>query len=779
MSMPILNQIGSNLRKIKQFLSYESYEGTRKVKEITNGSIDRPILLYEKISKMLRIRPYFLGILLTVNWFFVLWLEWMCNPALFWRTFTVNGLIINFVMWIPLLLLFFYFLPFMKEKYFETVEDLRPIITRILYEQLRSKFVRKRVFYSALLIIYVSILATTSYEIILGFKVGFWTENMPAWSGFRFGVINLIFSIPGAFIIYGFGADVFNGSLSWLALPFLLDKDIEVSAYRDPGILRKVKSFEKFTTNLVNMTLIIVSMMILVLLWLILQPVPIPPFGYVWGTGILFLGLPVIFTSRLRGRAVKKLIGILEEQYKKSTEAELGCEAAKNADDLYETYRAKNDHTKSQEWLKKAAKNYEGCGAYSEAAQRFSKLGNYKRAAVCYKQASDTEENEDYKKYYMACAYTESAEDFVEALNRDKAAECLSLAEIYFKGIADTTGNPHLKNSSIYRSREAMGRLLIFDALKIYENEIEKEKILEKVSDTLTDAQSIFKGTSKVCPGIGKDAETQLKVHALMCEFYKQYLSFKHTIPGKVEKKRAFRLPTRGFWFGGEETKTVEIDEFRKLDDCIKIIQEISKRLSDIYRFKAAKKAEIAELALLGDKLAKQGKNEEAWMTVKTAEGILKNEFGKDINVKSELLHKKIEELTNSIFYTDFPFSAPMCDAVNPDAYKSCIEFENETEVPNEVSRNKDVCFRFRLCYKPCTQYLKNQINVKLKLTHFEREVLKELSLVAGEQAIHQQFLVPAKNLVEGENYIRAELFHIQPDCVRPIETKEFMVQGM
>lgn len=473
--MPILNQIGSNLRKIKQFLSYESYEGTRKVKEITNDPrMDRPILLYEKISRILRVRPYFLGILLIVNWFFVLWLEWICNPDLFWRTFTLSGLIINFVIWVPLLLFFFYFLPYMKEKYFETVEGLRPIITRNLYEESKSNFVRKRVFYSALVIIYVSILATTSYEIILGFKVGFWTENMPVWSGFRFGVINLIFSIPGAFIIYGFGADVFNGSLSWLALPFLLDKDIKVSAYRDPEILRKVKSFEKFTTNLVNMTLIIVSMMILVLLWLILQPVPIPPFGYVWGTGILFLGLPVIFTSRLRGRAVKKLIEILEEQYKKSTEAGLGCEAAKNADDLYETYRAKKDHIKSQEYLKNAAENYEKCGAYSEAAQRFSKLGNHKRAAACYKKASDNEDNVEYKDFYMACAYTESAEEFIEAYNRAEASKCLRLAETCFKEMAEKTSNPFLRDSALYRSREAQGRLLIFDALRIYEEEFEE-----------------------------------------------------------------------------------------------------------------------------------------------------------------------------------------------------------------------------------------------------------------------------------------------------------------
>jgi len=774
--MPILNQIGSNLRKIKQFLSYESYEGTRKVKEITNGSIDRPILLYEKISKILRIRPYFLGILLTVNGcFFIFWLEWMCNPDLFWRTFTLNGFIINSLIWIPLFLIFYYFLPYLKEKYFETVEDIRPIITKSLYEELKSKFVRKRVFYPVFLIIYISGLVSLSYEIILGFELGFWTGNMPAWSGFRFGMANMIVGTLGGIIALGCGADAVNGSISWLLLPSLLDKDIKQAAYRDPGILRKVKSFERFTKNLLNMILIIVLMIGLALLGVILQPLPMPPLGYVWITLIMFLFVPLMFTSQLRGRAIKKLIEILEQQYKDSEAMGLECEAAENADNLYETHRAKNDHTKSQEWLKKAAENYEECGAYQEAAQRFSKLGNYRRAAACYKKASDNEDNVEYKDFYMACAYTESAEEFIEEYNRDKAVECLHLAATYF-GHIKRTSNQHLRNSATYRSREARGRLLIFDALKIYEDEIDKEKILKKVLKKLTDAQKKFEKTSEICPGIGEDAETQLKVHALMCEFYKQYIFFKHSIhESEREVTAGGRGPTRGFWITRVITKKFKIGEFKELDDSIRIIQLISKKLLATHKFKAAKKAKMVYYALWADKFSKQGKTEDARRNVRAAEEILKNEFGKDI--EPVLLNEKIDELTNSILYTDFPFSAPMCVAVDPDAYKNCIEFERETE-PKKISRNEDVCFKFKLNYKPCT-YLENLINVKLKLIYRGREDLRELSLVAGEQVIHQQFLVPAKNLVEGENYIRAELFHIQPDCERPIETKEFMVQRM
>lgn len=145
--------------------------------------------------------------------------------------------------------------------------------------------------------------------------------------------------------------------------------------------------------------------------------------------------------------------------------------------------------------------------------------------------------------------------------------------------------------------------------------------------------------------------------------------------------------------------------------------------------------------------------------------------------LKQHYCVKKITELTNSIFYTDFPFSAPMCVAVDPDAYKNCIEFENETEVPKEVSRNEDVHFTFKLNYKPCTPYLENLIKLKLKLTHLGREVTRELDLAVEEAAIHEQFLVTGNNLTEGENYIRAELFHFQKDCERKIATKEFMVQ--
>ena len=473
--MPILNQIGSNLRKIKQFLSYESYEGTRKVKEITNDpSMDRPILLYEKISRILRIRPYFLGILLTFHGVFVYWLMWRCNPDLFWRTFTPNGLIISSVIWIPAWLIFFYFILYMKEKYFETVEELRPIITRSLYEELKRNFVRKKVFYLGFLLIFISALVQLSYEIILGFNMGFWTENMPAWSGFRFGMATVIVDYLGAFIAYGIGVDAFSGSISWLVLPFSLDKDIKQAAYRDPGILGKVKSFEKFTKNLVKMTLIIVLIIGSALLWMILQPIPISPVGYVWIAILVFLAVPLIFTSQLRKRAIKKLIGILEQQYKDSEARGLECEAAKNADNLYETHRAKNDHIKSQEWLKKAAENYEECGAYQEAAQRYSKLGNYKRAVACYKKASDNEDNEEYKDFYMACAYIESAEEFIEAYNRAEASKCLRLAETCFKEMAEKTSNPFLRDSALYRYREAQGRLLIFDALRIYEGEFEE-----------------------------------------------------------------------------------------------------------------------------------------------------------------------------------------------------------------------------------------------------------------------------------------------------------------
>ena len=776
--MSVLKRIGSKIRKIKRLLSYESYEGTRKVKEITNDPLmDRPILLYEKISEILRIRPYFLGILLIFSGDFVHFLMWKCNPDLFWQTFTLNGLIISSMIWLFAYLIFFYYIPYMKEKYFETVEDLRPIITRNLYEELKSDFVRKSVFYLGFLLIYISILAQLSYELILGFEVGFWTENMPAWSGFRFGPANIIVGNLGGFIYLACGADAFSGSISWLVLPSLLDKDIKEAAYRDPGILGKVRSFEKFGKNLLKMTLIIVFIIGLALLWIILQPIPVAPYLYIWTTILMFLAVPLIFTSQLRKRAIKKLIKILEQQYKDSEERKLECEAAENADGLYETYRAKNDHIKSQEWLKKAAEKYEECGAYQEAAQRYSKLGNYKRGAASYKKASDKEENEDYKKYYKACAYTESAEAFTEEYSRDKAVECLRLAATYFKNISETTSNPHLKNSALYRSREAQGRLLIFDALKIYEKEIDTEKILNKVFKILTDAQKKFDKTSEVCPGIGVDAETQLKVHSLMCEFYKSFFSFKHPVPDEIEVRTGAKVgPSKSIWFGREKTKKFKIDKFKKLDESIKIIRQISKQLSDIHRFKAAKKAEIAELTLLGVKFSKQRKDGEAWKKVKAAEEISKNEFGKVVKSEPEL-NEKIAELTNSILYTDFPFSAPMCAAVDPEAYKNCVEFENETEVPREVSWNKDVCFRFRLCYKPCTLHLENLIKVKLRLTHFGREDLRELNLAVAEAGIHEQFLVTAKNLREGENYIRADLFHIQKDCERKIATKEFVVQ--
>lgn len=305
-----------------------------------------------------------------------------------------------------------------------------------------------------------------------------------------------------------------------------------------------------------------------------------------------------------------------------------------------------------------------------------------------------------------------------------------------------------------------------------------KRKILNGVLDKLTEAQKIFEGTSKVCQGIGGGAETQLKVHALMCVFYKQYIPFKQSIPvDEFVDTSVVSGDTKFLKLKKRVPKKFKIDKFKELDKSIKIIQRISKKLLTIHKFKAAKKAKIVYYALSADKFSKQEKTEDAWRNVRAAEEILKNEFGKD--VEPVLLNEKIDELTNSILYTDFPFSAPMCVAVDPEAYKNCIEFENETEVPNEVSRNKDVRFRFRLYYKPCTPFLESIIKLKLRLTHFGREDLRELNLAVAEAAIHEQFLVTAKNLREGENYIRADLFHIQKDCERKIATKEFVVQRM
>jgi tetratricopeptide (TPR) repeat protein len=771
--MPLLKLICSDIRKIKVFLSYKSYEGTRKVKEITNDPLmDRPILLYEKISKILRIRPYFLGILLIAYWPFALWLNYITNSGLFWRTFTFNGLITNFIISSSLFLAFFYFLPYMKVKYFETVEDLRPVITKRLYEELKSKFVRKRVLYLGLLIIYISILVTVSYEIILGFKVGFWTENMPAWSVFRFGLASVIFGLVGVITFYMFGADAFNGCVSWLMLPFLLDKDVTKYAYRDPEILGNVEVFEKFNKNLVNMTLITVLIISLALFWVILKPVPVPPTIYVWITIILFLFVPLISASRLRGRTIKKLIDILKDQYESTKNEKLGCEAAKNADKLSDVFRAKNDHIRSQESLETAAEEYEKCGAYPEAAKRYSKLGNYKKAAECYNNASDKEDDAEKKKYYKACAYIESAEEFIEAYNRlDEASECLNLAANYFNDIAEITSNHDLETSTLYRSREAKGRLLVLDALKIYDDYALKihedkndKKRIDKVLEKLTEAKSIFEKTSKLCPGIGTDAEKQLVVHASMCEFYRCYISFKHTIhESKIVDTNGGSTGIKIFGITitrtKKRTKEYRSGEFRELDECITIIQAIHKKLLTINKLKAAKKAEVIEYALVGYKLYKQGKKKEALENVEIAENILKNVFGKPVDATT--LHTKIDELTNSIFYTGFQFSAPMCVALDPDAYKNCIEFENETEVPKEVSRNNDVLFTFKLCYKPCKSYLESPVNLALRLNHLGRNVLRELNLKEGEK-VHEQFLVPGKDIIEGKNYIRADLFHLQ-----------------
>lgn len=774
-NMLILKSIRYNILKMKFFLSYESYEGTRRVKDITNDPLmNRPILLYEKISRKLGINPYFLGIILIVNWPSVLWLNYIYNPDLFWRTFTFNGLVINFVIWIPFLSMFFYLLLYLKKKYFETLEDLRPIITKSLYEELKSNFVRKRVLYIAIACIWIPILVTLSYEIILGFRVGFWTENMPAWSGFRFGIASLIVGLIGGITMYTLGADAVNVCFSWLLLPFLLSKDIGKSAYRDPAIFRKVKGFKKFTKNLVNMSLMLVLMICLELLWLFLQPVPVVPFCYVWSIGVVFLAFPLVSASQLRDHAIKKTIDILEYQYMESEKAGLECEAAKNADGLYETYRADNDIIKSQEYLKKAAEKYGECGEHFEAAKRYTKLADHKKSAESYKKVSDKEDDAEYKKFYKANAYAESAEDFIQMCNRDKAHECLNLAEIYFKDIASITSNHGLKNSALYRSREALGRLIVFDALKIYEDDIQGKR-LNNAINKLTDAQRIFKKTSKVCPGIGEDAEIQLEVHALMCEFYKRWASFEHSsneyeIEDTVEVGSNLKLVKAK----KKRATKHKINKLDKLDECINIIKKIAKKFLEVHRLTSAKKAEASWHALLGYKFYKQGKNKEAVEFVNIAEDILKHEFGRP--VKSDLLYLKIDELIKSLFYMDFQFSAPMCFAVDPNAYSNCIEFENETEIPKEISQNEDIYFKFKIYYKQCPPYLDDLIKVKLKVSYFGKEYLREGILDMGGEPIYEQFLINGKDLMEGENYIKAEISHDQGDCDRPIDSRNFII---
>ncbi|MCZ7394942.1 MAG: hypothetical protein O8C68_03855, partial [Candidatus Methanoperedens sp.] len=468
---------------------------------------------------------------------------------------------------------------------------------------------------------------------------------------------------------------------------------------------------------------------------------------------------------------------ILEDEYKESKRLGLDCSAAEYAHKLYESNRTINNIKESQYYLKQAAESFEKCGDYSKAARHYSKLGEHKKAAECYKKASEEEIDMEYKKFYEASFFHEYAEELIQEHNRDKSYEMLSTAKILFDELADLTSNHHLKNTGIYYSREARGRLLVLDAISKYIDVSDKGKfingkILDEITNKFIRAQEIFKETLNVCPNIKDDVKTQLHVNVAMCEFYKQFINLEHGMhPFETGTTTGVSSILGHIGFKTEKTKKYKYRIEDEFDNLEKIILEIENKFLSNHQLKAAEKARLTKYTIIAYKFNKKEKTKEAEENVEYAENILKSVYGKDLTALH--LDEKIIELIHMFFYTDFQVSAPMCVAVDPEVYKNCIGFELTKDIPKKAQQNDEILFTFNIYSKPCIKKLPNLINLKLKISHIEYEKVKDLRLELDD-IIHEQFLI--KLVQPGINYIRVELLHEQKDCNRKIHTEEFAI---
>ena len=232
------------LKSMLHKLSYSAYRSPDKVAEITRGELKaEPILFYEKIAALLHLRPYFFGIILLIWGSIGVLLQWWENPEVWEITVSIltpEKRLLSHVLFCFSSLIFFYSLPYIKDTYFQTLQTLRPLISRAKYDELKEKLCRNNITYIFLGIISLGLILQISYEFYIGYKLGFWSENLPIWTGLRFGPISYLFLVVPVIPWLFFYLDIINEGVSWFYLPFAIKSPVKETARKDPEIFGNV-----------------------------------------------------------------------------------------------------------------------------------------------------------------------------------------------------------------------------------------------------------------------------------------------------------------------------------------------------------------------------------------------------------------------------------------------------------------------------------------------------------------------------------------------------------
>lgn len=194
------------LKDLLHAFSYDAYRSTDKVVKFTRDKqMADPILFYEQIAALLHLRPYFFGVIVIILASIGALLPWWENPEV-WKI-TINILtpekrVLSHVLYCFASLIFFYSLSVIKDAYFQTLQAVKALVPIEKYDELKRKLCRDSVTYLALSLMLCGFILQLCYEFYLGYKLGFWSENIPIWSGLRYGPISFLFM--GVPVILGF-----------------------------------------------------------------------------------------------------------------------------------------------------------------------------------------------------------------------------------------------------------------------------------------------------------------------------------------------------------------------------------------------------------------------------------------------------------------------------------------------------------------------------------------------------------------------------------------------
>lgn len=778
------------LKSMLHKLSYSAYCSPSKVAEITRDpEMARPILFYEKIAKLLHFRPYLLAIILS-TWWFTFWAvqPWE-NPEVYEitiSTLTLERMILSSVGWTLVSLIFFYSLSYIKDAYFQTIQTLRPLISGAKYKELKENLCRKNLTYISLSVMSCGLIFGWCYEFYLGYKLGFWSENLPIWSALRYGPISFLFATAPCIPWIFFYSDLINETFSWFYLPFAIKSSVKETARKDPEIFGDVKAFDKLSRSILRVALLLVTISVLVVfLMFITSMSPFLRMGYAI---LILIFIPYLFAARLKNSAIKKSIIELQEELKRREKKGDRLGSAQTAERLADFQRSNGQMDQSYQSVLQAAKNYEDAGEYEDAAQNYSLAGKHREAAEAYRQQCQKEESGGFAEYYEACCYYELSESLMTERKIDEAYEILNRAFNIFGQLEKAGINDYLKHSSLYRKWECEGRLYVMSALKGY-NHLHNLGIrrinIENINDINREfdrAIKVFEHAGKKCKGLGPDSLLQLNIHKNWCEIYKRlmYIEFEPVKPGKnkLKIKEVEIQPIPHFLkVRFEKDKSTGLDKIpllnvsRKepdklslLDACIKYLSDMRKELLKSNRVKVKLQVDMAYYALLAHK-------EYKYFSLIKASNYVKRAIEEAIELgiwqnNVEDVKDRIDLLLGIIHSLSFQFSAPKCPVVNINAYRDYVQFTYDG-LDKIDSQNY---LRFKIYYDPPhgEAAFEDTITTVLVVRCDEEKDERRLHIEARKEEI-ESFPVEFPC-----NLVKAKLSYVaSSDCARQLYTKD------